>query len=186
MQLFTAIVFLAIQFTGPASEGQRWISLPVSPLLMDFRTPARVSSGSNTVSQDILPGSGSHGAGATEALVTAAAPASGARTEDIIRVTGIGMPPANTDNPTVRREMAERAALSDGRRKLVKAIAEIKVGPRQTLRSRLGEKKFTRKVEGFIKGYTVVGKRELEGGIIEIDLVLPLTGPGELSRHLSR
>jgi len=101
-----------------------------------------------------------------------------------IRVTGIGLPPAASANATIRREMARRAALADGERKLVKAAAEIKVGPGQNLRSYWGEKNFTERIQGFIRGYKVVGERETEGGRIEIDLELPLTGPGGLSRYL--
>ena len=101
-----------------------------------------------------------------------------------IRVTGIGLPPVNAATATVRREMARRAALVDGERKLVKTVAQIKVGPGQSLQSFWGEKNFTERIQGFIRGYKVVGEREADGGRIEIDLELPLTGQGGLSRHL--
>ena len=55
-----------------------------------------------------------------------------------IRVRGVGLPPQNASNPTIRRELAARAALSDAERKLLKAVSEIKVGPDQTIRSRMG------------------------------------------------
>lgn len=102
-----------------------------------------------------------------------------------IRVTGTGLPPASAVNATVRREMARRAALADGERKLVKAVAQIKIGPGRSLQSFWGEKNFTERIQGFIRGYKVVGERENEGGRIEIDLELPLTGPGGLSRYLA-
>lgn len=101
-----------------------------------------------------------------------------------IRVTGRGVPPDKITNPTVRREMAKRAALSDAERKLVKAVSEIKTGPNQNLRSYLGEGNFTRIIEGYIKGYRITAERELNNGGIELDLELPLTGQNGLSRYL--
>lgn len=101
-----------------------------------------------------------------------------------IRVTGIGMPPANAASPTIRREMAERAALSDAERKLVKAVSEIKVGSDGNVRSHMGERNFTEKIQGYIKGYRVTGERERDDGGIEIDVELPLTGQNGLSRQL--
>jgi hypothetical protein len=41
------------------------------------------------------------------------------------------------------------------------------------------------KIQGFIKGYTVVSERELEGGRIEVVLELSLTGPAGLSRYIT-
>ncbi|OGW34614.1 MAG: hypothetical protein A2010_17525 [Nitrospirae bacterium GWD2_57_9] len=99
-----------------------------------------------------------------------------------IRVTGVGVPPQDAPNSTVRREMAERAALADAERKLVKAVAEIKIGPDQNAGSRMNKKNFSRKIQGYIKGYTVVGERELADGTVEIDLELPLNGQNGLSR----
>ncbi len=102
-----------------------------------------------------------------------------------IRVTGVGLPPAGAANATIRREMARRAALADAERKLVKAVAQIKTGPDQSLKSQYDEKSFTKRIQGFIRGYKVTGERELEDGTIEIDAELPLTGPGGLSRYLT-
>lgn len=102
-----------------------------------------------------------------------------------VRVTGVGMPPADATNMTIRREMARRAALADAQRKLMKAVAEVKAGPDLSMKSLMGEKNFSRKIQGFIKGYRIVAERELDGGKIEIDLELPLTGQSGLSRYLS-
>jgi hypothetical protein len=41
-----------------------------------------------------------------------------------------------------------------------------------------------RRIEGFIKGYRIVGEREREDGMIEIDLELRLAGQHALSRLL--
>ena len=102
-----------------------------------------------------------------------------------IKVTGIGIPPRNAANNTVRRELAKRAALSDAQRKLIKIVAEIKTGPDTSLRAHLGEKSFSEKIQGFVQGYTIAGERESDDGKIEIDLELPLTGQNGLSRYLA-
>lgn len=102
-----------------------------------------------------------------------------------IRATGLGVPPPNAPNHTIRREMARRAALADAERKLLKAVAEIKVGPDESLGSRMREKNFSRKIEGFIKGYKVARERELDAGKIETDLELPLTGLNGLTQYFA-
>ncbi len=101
-----------------------------------------------------------------------------------IHVTGVGLPPLGA-KATTGREMARRAALADAERKLVKAVSQIKTGRDKSLKSRYGEKSFTERIQGFIRGYKVTAERELEGGKIEIDAELPLTGPGGLSRYLA-
>jgi hypothetical protein len=102
---------------------------------------------------------------------------------ETLRVTGMGLPPAGVTNPTIRREMAERAALSDAERKLVQSIAEFKTGS-ETVRSRMGAGTFTRRIEGFIQGYRVVDRRERDHGGIDLDIELELTGQNALSRIL--
>lgn len=102
-----------------------------------------------------------------------------------IRATGIGLPPPGARSHTVSREMARRAALADVERKLLQAVAEIKLGPDAGLKSRMREKNFSRKIEGFIRQYKVAGEREVEGGKIEMSVELPLTGPGGLSHQLA-
>lgn len=106
-------------------------------------------------------------------------------TEGTIRVTGIGTPPGNASNSTVRRETAKRAALSDAQRKLIQSLAEIKTGPDHSLHSQLGEENFRTRIQGFVKGYRITGEREMDDGRIEIDLELPLTGQDGLSRYLA-
>lgn len=101
-----------------------------------------------------------------------------------IRATGMGLPPKNSPNATVRREMAKRAALADGERKLLKIIDQLKVGPSQTVQSALGKGKYVERIQGFIRGYRVTAERELNGGGMELDLELPLTGRGGLSSYI--
>jgi hypothetical protein len=102
-----------------------------------------------------------------------------------IRATGIGLPPPNAANDSVRRAMAERAALADAQRNMLRTIEQIKIDTGRSVKDAMRSKNTATKIEGFLKGYTVVSERELEGGKIEVVLELPLTGPAGLSRYIS-
>lgn len=101
-----------------------------------------------------------------------------------IRARGIGLPPKQAPTPTVRREMAKRAALADAERNLLRTVELINVAPGQPVSSVLGEGNFTRKLQGYLQGYQVAAERDMDGGRVEIELELPLTGPGGLSSHI--
>ena len=102
-----------------------------------------------------------------------------------IRATGIGMPPENAANDSVRRAMAERAALADAQRNMLRTIEQIRISDDQDVKDAMRSKNVASKIQGFLKGYTVVSERELEGGRIEMVLELPLTGPSGLSRYIA-
>jgi hypothetical protein len=102
-----------------------------------------------------------------------------------IRATGVGFPPPDASNMTVRRAMAERAAFADGQRNLLRTIEQIRLDSGQTVRSATENRSFAGKLQGFVKNYTVVSERELEHGKIEVVLELPLTGPNGLSRYIA-
>jgi hypothetical protein len=101
-----------------------------------------------------------------------------------IRSRGIGLPPKQAPTPTVRREMAKRAAVADAERNLLRMIELISVGPDQKFIAALGEKTYTQRLQGYLQGYRVATERDMDGGKIEIELELPLTGPGGLSSYL--
>jgi hypothetical protein len=101
-----------------------------------------------------------------------------------IRSRGIGLPPKQAPTPTVKREMAKRAAVADAERNLLRIIELINVGPDQKLIVALGEKNYTQKLQGYLQGYRVATERDMDGGKIEVELELPLTGPGGLSSYL--
>lgn len=101
-----------------------------------------------------------------------------------VRVRGIGLPPQQAPTPTVRREMAKRAALLDAERNLLRVIDLVQTGPDEKLSDALGEKNYRQTLQGFLSGYRVVADRDLSGGRVEIELELPLTGPGGLSSYL--
>jgi len=101
-----------------------------------------------------------------------------------IRSRGIGLPPKQSPTPTVKREMAKRAALADAERNLLRIIELINVGPDQKFIAALGEKTYTQKIQGYLQGYRIATERDMDGGKIEVELELPLTGPGGLSSYL--
>jgi hypothetical protein len=103
-----------------------------------------------------------------------------------IRATGIGLPPSNASNVAVRKAMAERAALADGQRNLLRTIEQIKIDGNRNIRTAMANRNFAEKIQGFVKGYTVASTRELDNGKIEIVLELPLTGPSGLSRYVTQ
>ena len=101
-----------------------------------------------------------------------------------IRATGIGMPPQNAPNETVRREMAKRAALVEAQRNLVRTVEQIRLDGDKNVKTAMSSQNIARKVEGFIKGYAVISERVLEDGKVEVILELPLNGPSGLSRYV--
>jgi len=101
-----------------------------------------------------------------------------------IRSRGIGLPPKQSPTPTVKREMAKRAAVADAERNLLRIIELINVGPDQKFISALGENTYTQKLQGYLQGYRIAIERDMDGGKIEVELELPLTGPGGLSSYL--
>jgi hypothetical protein len=102
-----------------------------------------------------------------------------------IRATGIGLPPQHTENDTVRREMTKRAALADAQRNLLKTIGQIRIDSNQSVKTAMSDQILASRIQGFIKGYTIVREQELENGKYEMTLELPLNGPSGLSRLLS-
>jgi Carboxypeptidase regulatory-like domain len=101
----------------------------------------------------------------------------------IIHATGRGMYPSDSPNRPAAREMAKRAALSDAERNLLWIVEQIKVGPNQDLVS-LPSRSYIARIKGYLQGFRVVGERDTGSGV-EVELELPLTGPGGLTRFIS-
>ncbi len=101
-----------------------------------------------------------------------------------IRARGIGLPPKQAPTPTVRREMAKRAAVADAERNLLRIVELINVGPDQKLTAAMREGTFVQKLQGYLQGYRVAAERDMDGGRIEVELELPLTGAGGLTSYL--
>ena len=100
------------------------------------------------------------------------------------RSRGIGLPPKQASTPTVRRELAKRAALADAERNMIKILELINAAPDQKLSSIIGEGNVTQKLSGFLQGYRIAAERDMDGGKIEIEIELPITGPGGLSSYV--
>jgi hypothetical protein len=101
-----------------------------------------------------------------------------------LRSRGVGLAPPTAPTPTIRRELAKRAALADAERNLLRIIQMIQVGPAHALNGLMEQGSFTQRLGGFLQEYRVVADRDLEGGRVEIEIELPLTGPGGLSSYL--
>ncbi len=102
-----------------------------------------------------------------------------------IRATGVGSPPPNAENAGQARAMAQRAALADAQRNLLRTVEQIKIDGERSVRTIMRSRNAAERIQGFLKGYTVVSERELEGGRVEIVLELPVTGPAGLSRYIT-
>jgi hypothetical protein len=101
-----------------------------------------------------------------------------------IRARGVGLPPRQASNPTVRREMAKRAAIADAERNLLKIVEQIQVNSSQRLIEALGPGSYVERLQGYLRGYRIAAERDLDGGRVEVELELPLTGPGGLSSYV--
>jgi len=102
-----------------------------------------------------------------------------------IRATGVGSPPPNAENAGQARAMAQRAAIADAQRNLLRTVEQIKIDGERNVGTIMRNRSVAKRIRGFLKGYTVASERELEGGRIEIMLELPLTGPAGLSRYIA-
>jgi hypothetical protein len=100
------------------------------------------------------------------------------------RARGIGLPPKQAPTPTVRHEMAKRAAVVDAERNLLRVLELINVGPGKKLTTALGEGAFVQKLHGYLQGYRIAVERDMDGGRVEVELELPLTGPSGLTTYL--
>jgi hypothetical protein len=102
-----------------------------------------------------------------------------------IRATGFGASPANAENAGSARAMAQRAALADAQRNLLRTVEQIKIDGGRSVGTIMNTRNGAERIQGFVKGYKVVSERELAGGRFEVILELPLTGPTGLSRYVT-
>jgi hypothetical protein len=101
-----------------------------------------------------------------------------------IRATGVGLPPTNAENAGQARAMTQRAAVADAQRNLLRTIEQIRIDNGRSVGTLMRNKNAAERIQGFVKGYSVVSERQLEDGRIEVILELPLTGPSGLSRYI--
>ena len=103
---------------------------------------------------------------------------------EVIRAKGRGIYPANISNRTAMHEMAKRAALSAAERNLLLIVEQIKLDPNHDLKAAMTGNTFTVRISGFLKGYKLVEERDVNNAV-EVELELPLTGPGGLTGYIS-
>jgi hypothetical protein len=101
-----------------------------------------------------------------------------------IRATGTGDRPQHAENAAQARAMAQRAAIADGQRNLLRMVEQIKIDGQRSVRTLMNTRSGAERIQGFIKGSAVVSERQLEDGSVEVIMELPLTGAGGLSRFL--
>jgi hypothetical protein len=101
-----------------------------------------------------------------------------------IRAAGVGSPPMNAENAGQARAMTQRAAIADAQRNLLRIIEQIKIDGGRSVGTLMHNKNVAERIQGFVKGSSVVSEQQLEGGRIEVILELPLTGPSGLSRYI--
>jgi hypothetical protein len=80
--------------------------------------------------------------------------------------------------------MAKRAAITDAERNLLRSVGMLLIGPGEKLTSLFGERVFTEKLHGYLQGYRIAADRDLDGGKVEVELEIPLTGPRGLTSYL--
>ena len=81
--------------------------------------------------------------------------------------------------------MTKRAALADEERNLLKVVEKIRISSDMDLKTYMRDKNRTERIQGFIRGYTVVEEHEREDGSIDVILELPLTSQKGLSHYVS-
>jgi len=98
-------------------------------------------------------------------------------TQGIVTAKGSGAPPTGITVISQARLMAERAAKADALRNLLEAVKGVRVDSETTVES------FTTKndvvmtrVSGIVKGATIVDKRYLSDGSVEVTVAVYLTG----------
>jgi hypothetical protein len=101
-----------------------------------------------------------------------------------IRAQGKGMAPDGITGPE-RRQMARRAAIVDGQRNLLAMVQKIRISSDLDVKQYMMNNNHAVRIQGFIKGYSIVQEREVQDGSFEVILELPLTGPAGLSRYLN-
>jgi hypothetical protein len=102
-----------------------------------------------------------------------------------IRATGHGLPPIQSASNTVRHELTKRAALTDAERNLLKIVQNIRINSSQDVKSYMQNTDHEVRIQGFIRGYTIVNETEHDDGSVDVTLELPLTGPTGLTRYIT-
>jgi len=98
-------------------------------------------------------------------------------TTGLITATGIGAPPASADNPAQTRGMAERAAYVVALRNLLESVKGVRVDSTTTVENFIVANDTVRtQVSGMVQGATILNKKYISDGSVEITLGVYLRG----------
>ncbi len=98
-------------------------------------------------------------------------------TTSVITAVGIGAPPAQPANPAQARGMAERAAQVIALRNLLEAVKGMRVDSATTVDNFIVTSDVIRtQVNGFVQGATMMDKKYMSDGSVEITVGMKLTG----------
>jgi hypothetical protein len=98
-------------------------------------------------------------------------------TTGVITAVGIGAPPAEPANPAQARAMAERAAQVVAYRNLLEAVKGVRVDSTTTVENFMVTSDVIRTdVSGIIQGATVMDKKYMSDGSVEVTVGMKLTG----------
>lgn len=95
----------------------------------------------------------------------------------VITAVGIGAPPAQPANPAQARAMAERAAQVVAYRNLLEAVKGVRVDATTLVENFMVTSDIIRtEVNGIIQGATVMDKKYMSDGSVEVTIGMKLTG----------
>lgn len=98
-------------------------------------------------------------------------------TTGVITAVGIGAPPPNPANPAQARAMAERAAQVVALRNLLEAVKGVRIDSTTTVENFMVTSDVIRtQVSGFVQGATVMDKKYMSDGSVEVTVGMKLTG----------
>ncbi len=98
-------------------------------------------------------------------------------TTGVITSVGIGAPPANPANPAQARAMAERAAQVVAYRNLLEAVKGVRIDSTTTVENFMVTSDVVRtQVSGFVQGATVMDKKYMSDGSVEVTVGMKMTG----------
>jgi len=98
-------------------------------------------------------------------------------TTNVITAVGIGAPPAQPANAAQARAMAERAAQVVAYRNLLEAVKGVRVDSTTTVENFMVTSDVIKtEVSGFIQGATIMDKKYMSDGSVEVTVGMKLTG----------
>jgi hypothetical protein len=98
-------------------------------------------------------------------------------TSGVISAVGIGAPPAQPANPAQARAMAERAAQVVAYRNLLEAVKGVRVDATTTVENFIVTSDVIRtEVNGIIQGATIMDKKYMSDGSVEVTVGMKLSG----------